>query len=97
MKLSVKIEKPVSSGELFWRELGRASFPQKQFTLGDRFFHLHLTLMQDTYNLSGYHCTCMSMTNFNYVTIFYRCVGKTFLVKAYIYNKYREEYNPTTV
>ncbi len=49
MRHSVKIEKSVTSGELFWRELGRASFPQKQFPLGDRFFHLHLTLMQDTY------------------------------------------------
>ncbi len=50
MSHSVKIEKSVTSGELFWRELGRASFPQKQFPLGDRFFHLHLTLMRDTYN-----------------------------------------------
>jgi hypothetical protein len=53
MRHSVKIEKSVTSGELFWRELSRASFPQKQFPLGDRFFHLHLTLMQDTYNLNS--------------------------------------------
>jgi hypothetical protein len=50
MELSVKIEKSVTSSELFWSELGRASFPQKQFPIGDRFFHFHLTLMQDTYN-----------------------------------------------
>jgi hypothetical protein len=51
MRHLVKIEKSVTSGELFWRELGRASFPQNQFTLSDRFCHLHLALMQDTYNL----------------------------------------------
>jgi hypothetical protein len=59
MELSVKIDKSVTSGELFWRELGRASFPQKQSPpLGDRLFHLHLTLMQDTYNImfSTTHC-----------------------------------------
>jgi hypothetical protein len=51
MGFSIKIEKSVTSGELFWRELGRASFPQKQFTRGDKFFNLHLTPMQDTYNI----------------------------------------------
>jgi hypothetical protein len=52
MRHLVKIEKSVTSGELFWQELGRAAFPQKQFPLGDRFFHLHPTLMQDTYTPS---------------------------------------------
>ena len=51
MRHLVKIEKSVTSGELFWQELSSALFPPKQFTLGDRFFHLHLTLMQDTYSL----------------------------------------------
>jgi hypothetical protein len=37
MELSAKIEKSVTAGELF--------------PLGNRFFHLHLTLMQDTFNI----------------------------------------------
>ncbi len=54
MRHLVKIEKSVTSGKLFWRELGRASFPPKQFPLGNGFFHLHLTLMQDTYSIERY-------------------------------------------
>jgi hypothetical protein len=32
---------------------------EKSVTLGDRFFHLHLTLMQDTYNvIFDVHTVC---------------------------------------
>jgi hypothetical protein len=49
---SVKIEKSVTSAEPRSRK--------KQFTLGDRFFHLHLTLMQDTYNVDCLSGFCFS-------------------------------------
>lgn len=55
----VQNEISVTCVDLFWQELGncvcfgeiqKLLVPQTQFALGDRLFHFHLTLMQDTHN-----------------------------------------------